>query len=65
MSAVAVEITARPEVDDELEVVDTLGSIAVEITPRPVVVDDVEFVDELDTVAGNEVMRGCGNDNPY
>ncbi|MEL3944521.1 hypothetical protein [Streptomyces sp. LNU-CPARS28] len=27
--------------------------------------EEIEFVDDLDEVAGNEVMRGCGNDNPY
>ncbi|MFG3118718.1 hypothetical protein ACGF4C_30645 [Streptomyces sp. NPDC048197] len=42
-----------------------MTALAVEITPRPEVDDDLEFVDNLDEVAGNEVMRGCGNDNPY
>ncbi|WP_181861148.1 hypothetical protein [Streptomyces diacarni] len=37
----------------------------VETTTRPDADDEIEFVDNLDTVAGNEVMRGCGDDNPY
>jgi hypothetical protein len=41
MTATAVEITVRPDVEDEVEVVD------------------------LDAVAGSDVMRGCGDDNPY
>ncbi|MEV7501750.1 hypothetical protein [Streptomyces sp. NPDC093018] len=40
-------------------------SIPVQINSRPEAVDEVELVDDLDTLAGNEVMRGCGNDNPY
>ncbi|MFI6874953.1 hypothetical protein ACIBL6_16110 [Streptomyces sp. NPDC050400] len=28
-------------------------------------VEAVEFVNDLDTVVGGEVMRGCGNDDPY
>ncbi|WP_187645477.1 hypothetical protein [Streptomyces sp. TRM49041] len=39
--------------------------VAVQITTRPDVEDEIEFVDDLDAVAGNEVMRGCGEDNPY
>ncbi|MFC8349761.1 hypothetical protein [Streptomyces sp. NPDC057280] len=41
MTATAVEITVRPDVEVEVEVVD------------------------LDAVAGGDVMRGCGDDNPY
>jgi len=41
-----------------------MAAIAVEITVRPDVEDEVEVVD-LDAVAGGDVMRGCGNDNPY
>ncbi|MEV0410334.1 hypothetical protein ACWGCK_09635 [Streptomyces virginiae] len=40
-------------------------AVAVQITKRPAVDDEIEFVDDLDAVAGNEVMRGCGEDNPY
>ncbi|MFZ3562901.1 hypothetical protein ACOKM5_44000 [Streptomyces sp. BH097] len=41
--------------------------IPVEITERPADTSepDIEFVDDLDTLAGGNVMRGCGNDNPY
>ncbi|MEU7045424.1 hypothetical protein AB0A77_30815 [Streptomyces varsoviensis] len=46
-----------------------MAPVTVEITERPLTEaaseDGVEFVDDLDTLAGNEVMRGCGNDNPY
>ncbi|MDI3422944.1 hypothetical protein [Streptomyces luteolus] len=42
-----------------------MTAIAVEIIPRPEVDDEFDVVEDLDTVAGNEVMRGCGNDNPY
>jgi hypothetical protein len=42
-----------------------MSAVAVEITTRPDVDEEIEFVDDLDAVAGNEVMRGCGNDNPY
>ncbi|HZF90453.1 hypothetical protein [Streptomyces sp.] len=39
--------------------------VAVTITNRPDVEDEIEFVEDLDALAGNEVMRGCGEDNPY
>ncbi|MFF3178120.1 hypothetical protein ACFVQ0_36495 [Streptomyces sp. NPDC057900] len=39
--------------------------VPVNITTGPAVVDEIELVDDLDSLAGNEVMRGCGNDNPY
>ncbi|MFC5246501.1 hypothetical protein [Streptomyces nigrescens] len=39
--------------------------VPVNITTRPAVDDEIEFVDDLDSLAGNEAMRGCGNDNPY
>ncbi|WKK26585.1 hypothetical protein QZH56_13900 [Streptomyces olivoreticuli] len=42
-----------------------MTAITVEITTRQDVDDEIELIDDLDTVAGNEVMRGCGNDNPY
>lgn len=43
-----------------------MAPVAVEITTETTAVeDDIEFVDDLDALAGNEVMRGCGNDNPY
>ncbi|WKU45954.1 hypothetical protein Q3V23_18875 [Streptomyces sp. VNUA116] len=43
-----------------------MAPTAVEITTAPTAIeDDIEFVDDLDNLAGNEVMRGCGNDNPY
>ncbi|MEU6822783.1 hypothetical protein ABZ921_19325 [Streptomyces atriruber] len=38
----------------------------VKITSRPEAdVEGIEFLDDLDAVAGNEIMRGCGDDNPY
>ncbi|MEV0413974.1 hypothetical protein AB0I68_24975 [Streptomyces sp. NPDC050448] len=40
-------------------------AVAVQITKRPAVDEEIEFVADLDAVAGNEVMRGCGEDNPY
>lgn len=43
-----------------------MAPVAVEIITTPTAVEDeFEFVEDLDTLAGNEVMRGCGNDNPY
>jgi hypothetical protein len=42
-----------------------MAPVAVEISKRPETVDEIEFVDDLDSIAGNETMRGCGNDNPY
>ncbi|MFG2528303.1 hypothetical protein [Streptomyces sp. NPDC048516] len=39
--------------------------VPVQIIGRPEVDDEIELVDDLDSLAGNEVMRGCGNDNPY
>ncbi|MER5783723.1 hypothetical protein ABT104_18670 [Streptomyces mobaraensis] len=43
-----------------------MAPVAVEITTTPAAVeDDIEFVEDLDNLAGNEIMRGCGNDNPY
>ncbi|WP_267965053.1 hypothetical protein [Streptomyces fulvoviolaceus] len=41
-----------------------MTATAVKITVRPTDEDEVEFVD-LDEVAGSDVMRGCGDDNPY
>ncbi|MFE9330453.1 hypothetical protein [Streptomyces sp. NPDC006925] len=42
-----------------------MTALTVELTPRDEIDDDIEYVDDLDHVAGNEVMRGCGEDNPY
>ncbi|MFI2260607.1 hypothetical protein [Streptomyces tubercidicus] len=48
-----------------------MSLVAVESTPRPTDTDQsadelgLEFVDDLDAIAGAEVMRGCGEDNPY
>ncbi|MFK0116674.1 hypothetical protein [Streptomyces sp. NPDC090994] len=41
-----------------------MTATAVEITVRPAPEDECEFVD-LDEIAGGDVMRGCGDDNPY
>ncbi|MEV5567617.1 hypothetical protein AB0L54_32895 [Streptomyces sp. NPDC052196] len=41
-----------------------MTAVAVEITTRTAAdEDEIEFVDDLDAIAGNETMRGCGNDN--
>jgi hypothetical protein len=37
----------------------------VEIAVRLHAEDEVEFVEDLDEVAGGDVLRGCGDDNPY
>lgn len=42
-----------------------MAPVTVEITGRTDVEDDVEFVEDLDGLAGTEVMRGYGNDNPW
>ncbi|WP_180931261.1 hypothetical protein [Streptomyces sp. AJS327] len=47
------------------ETATTDPAVSVQLTTRPVNEDEVELVDDLDTIAGNEVMRGCGDDNPY
>ncbi|MFE4665460.1 hypothetical protein ACFRI7_06000 [Streptomyces sp. NPDC056716] len=41
-----------------------MTATSVEITVRPDDEDEIEFVD-LDDIASGDVMRGCGNDNPY
>lgn len=41
-----------------------ITATAVEITVQPAAEDEVEVVD-LDAVASSDVMRGCGDDNPY
>ncbi|MEB8338035.1 hypothetical protein [Streptomyces endophyticus] len=54
MSAIAVEITERPAEKDKEKGQGMSKEVA-----------DVEFVDDLDILAGGDVMRGCGDDNPY
>ncbi|MCQ8829879.1 hypothetical protein [Streptomyces malaysiensis] len=66
MTALAVESTPQRQTAGAAEITPQRQTTrAVEITPRHVVDDEIELVDDLDEVAGNEVMRGCGNDNPY
>ncbi|MFF4254986.1 hypothetical protein ACFY1L_27640 [Streptomyces sp. NPDC001663] len=42
-----------------------MTATAVEITVGLLAEDEIEFVEDLDDVAGGDVMRGCGDDNPY
>ncbi|MDN3056162.1 hypothetical protein PH213_16740 [Streptomyces sp. SRF1] len=65
MTALAVESTPRRQTGTVGITQQRRTVLAVEITPRHVVDDEIEFVDDLDELAGSEVMRGCGNDNPY
>ncbi|MEU2393954.1 hypothetical protein [Streptomyces sp. NPDC007369] len=68
MALATVEITRKPvDVDLGLEALAVLPELDLE---TPVNLDDLdalglEIVVNLDDLAGNEVMRGCGNDNPY
>ncbi|MBI0374712.1 hypothetical protein JBE27_00080 [Streptomyces albiflaviniger] len=65
MTALAVESTPRSQTGTVGITPQRRTARAVEITPRQEVNDEIELVDDLDEIAGNEVMRGCGNDNPY
>ncbi|MFE1378663.1 hypothetical protein ACFW6S_06935 [Streptomyces sp. NPDC058740] len=69
MALATVEITRKP-LELDLEALAVLPELDLE---TPVNLDDLDDLDalgleivvNLDDLAGNEVMRGCGNDNPY